>query len=158
MEIHDFLAGIVVIAGLVGIVLPVLPGLTLQIAAILFWAFEESSTVGWAVLLLAIAIAVAASILKYLYPGRRLREAGIPGWLVLVAVVVAVVGLFIVPLIGAPIGFVLTVYLFERRRHGRARAWPSTKSALRAVLQSAGIELAGGFLITVAFFAGMFLT
>lgn len=158
MEIHDFLAGIVVLAGLVGIVVPVLPGLGLQIAAILFWAFEESSTVGWVVLVLAIGLAVAASVLKYLYPGRRLREAGVPGWLVLVAVLVAIVGLFVVPVVGAPIGFVLTVYLFERRRHGRARAWPSTKSALRAVVQSAGIELAGGFLIAVVFFAGVFLT
>lgn len=158
MEIHDFLAAIVVLAGLVGIVLPVLPGLTLQIAAILFWAFEESSTVAWAVLILAIALAIGASILKYLYPDRRLREAGVPRWLVMTAVLVAIIGLFVVPIVGAPLGFVLTVYLFERGRHGRARAWPSTKSALRAVFQSVGIELAGGFLITVVFFAGVLIT
>lgn len=110
------------------------------------------------VLVLSIGLAVTASVFKYLYPGRRLREAGVPGWLVLVAVLVAIVGLFVVPIVGAPIGFVLTVYLFERRRHGRARAWPSTNSALRAVVQSAGIELAGGFLITVVFFVGVILT
>lgn len=158
MAIHDFLAGVVVLAGLIGIVLPVLPGLTLQVAAILFWALEESSPLGWTVLLVSIALAMAASVLKYLFPGRRLREAGVPGWLVLVAVVVATVGLFLIPVVGAPIGFVVTVYLFERARHGAQRAWPSTRSALRAVLQSVGIELAGGFLIMATFAAGVLLT
>lgn len=158
MEIHDFLAGLVVLAGLIGIVVPVLPGLILQVGAIAFWAFEESSAVGWAVFVVTLGLAVTATVLKYLFPGRRLREAGLPGWLVLSAVIVAIVGLFVIPVIGAPIGFVLTVYVFERARHGRERAWPSTKSAVKAVLQSIGIELAGGFLIAVVFFAGVFLT
>jgi uncharacterized protein YqgC (DUF456 family) len=158
LEIHDFLAGVLVLAGLVGIVVPVLPGLLLQIGAIAFWAFEESSFVGWVVLVLAIVLAIAASVIKFVFPGKRLKEAQVPGWLVLVAVSVAIVGLFVIPVVGAPIGFVLTIYLFERARHGGERAWPSTKSALRAVLQSIGIELSGGFLIAVVFFFGVFLT
>ena len=113
---------------------------------------------GWAVLVLTVALAIAASVVKYVFPGKRLKEAQVPGWLVLVAVVVAIVGLFVIPVVGAPIGFVLTIYLFERARHGSERAWPSTKSALRAVVQSIGIELSGGFLIAVVFFLGVFLT
>ncbi len=158
MEIHDVLAGIIVLAGLVGIILPILPGLVLQIAAVGFWAWEESTTVGWSVFAVVVGLAIAASVLKYLSPGRRLKEAGLPGWLILVAVMVAIVGLFVIPIVGAPIGFVLTIYLFERARKGSAQAWPSTKTALSAVAQSIGIELAGGFLITVVFFAGAILT
>lgn len=158
MEIHDVLAGLVVLVGLIGIVVVVLPGLALQVAAVAVWAFEESTFTGWVVLGVVVALAVAASVLKYLFPGRRLREAGIPGSVLLLAVAVAAVGLFVIPVIGAPLGFVLTVYSFERARKGREQAWPSTKHALRAVFTSIGIELAGGFLIALVFFGGALLT
>lgn len=158
MAIHDFLAGVAVIVGLMGIVVPVLPGLALQVLAIGLWAFEESSLEGWILLGLVLTIAIATSIFKYLSPGRRLRQAGIPGWLLFAAVLIATVGLFVIPVVGAPIGFVLTIYLFERSRRGKERAWPSTKTALRAVFTSIGIELAGGFGIAVVFFGGILLT
>ncbi len=158
MEIHDILAGIGVLVGLVGIVLVFLPGLVLQVAAVLIWAFEESNPIAWVVLGLAVVIAVSAMVLKYLYPHRRLAAAGLPGWLLFLAVVAATIGLFAIPIVGAPIGFVLTIYVFERARHGPGRAWPSTRAAVRAVLTSVGIELAGGFLILIVFAAGALLT
>jgi uncharacterized protein len=158
LELHDVLAGLALLLGLVGIVTVILPGLVLQIAAVTIWAFVESSFIGWTILAIVIAMAVAAVFLKYLYPGRRLREAGIPGWLLLLAVVVAIVGLFVVPVVGAPLGFILTIYIFERARLGKVVAWPSTKAALRAVFTSIGIELAGGFLIVVVFFVGALVT
>lgn len=131
-----------------------LPGIGLQVAAVAIWAFAESSALGWIVLGLTVLIAAAASILKYLHPGRRLRAAGIPNWLMVAAVVAAVVGFFAIPIVGAPIAFVLTVYLFERSRRGKAVAWPSTKAALRAIAASVGIELAGAFLILAVFLVG----
>ena len=57
-----------------------------------------------------------------------------------------VVGFFVVPVVGLFVGFVLGVYLAERRRVGGAAAWPSTKEALRAVGLSILIELAAGVL------------
>jgi hypothetical protein len=158
LEIHDILAGLVVLLGLLGIVVVVLPGIALQVVAVALWAWEESTLTAWVVIGLVVAIAVAASVLKYLSPGRRLRAAGIPGWVLLAAVLVGIVGLFVIPVIGAPIGFVVTIYVFERGRLGKTLAWPSTRGALRAVLTSIGIELAGGFLIAIVFFAGALLT
>ena len=158
MEIHDILAGIGVLVGLVGIVLVFLPGLALQVAAILIWAFEESNLIGWVVLGLVVVIAAGALIFKYLHPGRQLKEAGLPGWLLFLAVVAAIVGFFAVPVVGAPLFFLAAIYLFERARRGRGRAWPSTKAAVRALITSIGIELAGGFLILIVFVAGTLLT
>lgn len=157
MELHDFLAGLAVLVGLIGIVVVILPGLALQVLAVGIWALEESSVAGWVVFGLVAAIAVTATILKYLSPGRRLKRAGIPGWLLLAAVLVAIVGFFAIPVVGAPLGFIVTIYGFERSRKGRALAWPSTKRALGAVLASIGIELAGGFAIATVFFAGALL-
>lgn len=158
MEIHDILAGIGVLVGLVGIVLVFLPGLAVQVISVAIWAFEESTVVSRVVLGAVIALALGATVLKYLFPQRRMRAEGVPGWVLFVAVLVAVFGLFVIPVVGAPLGFVLTVYVFERVRRGPTQAWPSTKSALKAVLTSTGIELAGGFLILLVFVVGAFLT
>lgn len=158
MEVVDVLAGIAVLVGLVGIVLTVIPGLAIQVVAVTIWAFEEGSAVAWVVLGLVLALAATATILKYVFPHRRLREEGVPGRVLFIAMVMAVVGFFVIPVVGAPIGFIVTVYLFERARRGPAQAWPSTKTALKAVLASMGIELAGGFAIAIVFFAGVFLT
>ncbi|MFZ0015654.1 MAG: DUF456 domain-containing protein [Acidimicrobiia bacterium] len=158
LEVHDILAGIGVLVGLVGIVVVFLPGLLLQVVSVGIWAFEESSVVGWVVLGIVVTLAVVATVLKYVFPHRRLRDEGVPAWVLYLAVAVAIVGLFAVPVIGAPIGFILTVYVFERVRRGPTRAWPSTKTALKAVLTSTGIELTGGFLILIVFVAGAFMT
>lgn len=159
MEFHDFLAGLAVLIGLIGIVVVFLPGLVLQVIAVVIWAFEESTPTAWVVMTLVILLAGIATVLKYMFPQKRLKEAGVPGWVLFLAVVVAIVGLFLIPVVGAPLGFVAAVYVFEWVRTDRDRAWPSTKVALKAVLASTGIELAGGFLITVVFFtAAIFLT
>jgi hypothetical protein len=65
---------------------------------------------------------------------------------------VAIVGLFAIPVIGAPTGFVATIYLTERARGDGEHAWPRTKQSLRAVATSIGIELAAGLIIAALWF------
>ena len=144
--------------GLGGIVVPILPGLTLQVAAVILWAVAEGSPTGWAVAGVTVVLAAIATVLKYTRPGRRLKEAGVPTRVLAVAAAAAIVGFFVVPVVGAVLGFVLALYVYERARVGRERAWPSTKTALIAIAQSIGIELAGGLLILILFTAAVFLT
>ncbi|MGB8361143.1 MAG: DUF456 domain-containing protein [Acidimicrobiia bacterium] len=144
--------------GLGGIVVPILPGLTLQVAAVILWAVAEGSPMGWVVAGVSVAVAGVATVLKYTRPGRRLKGAGVPTRVLAVAMAAAIIGFFVVPVAGAVLGFVLALYVFERARVGRERAWPSTKAALIAIAQSIGIELAGGLLILILFAAAIFLT
>ena len=60
-----------------------------------------------------------------------------------------------VPVVGLFIGFVLGVYLAERRRVGSRAAWPSTKHALKAVGLSILIELVAGVAATFVWVAGV---
>ncbi len=97
-----------------------------------------------------------AQIVKYLVPGRRLRDAGVPRQSILAGILVAVVGFFLIPVVGFFIGFPLGVYLEERRRlREHVSAWQSTKEALRAMGVSILIELvasvfaAGTWLVAV---------
>jgi uncharacterized protein YqgC (DUF456 family) len=141
------LAGLLVAVGIVGILLPVLPGLLLVLAGIAVWAVPRGDAVGWTVLGVATAIVVLGSVVKFLLPGRRLRESGVPGRTIAAGAVLGVIGFFVIPVAGLFFGFVLGVYLAELARlGGSGDAWPSTRRAVGAVGWSILIELGTGLL------------
>ncbi len=154
-----WIPALLIVVGLAGIVIPVLPGLLLILAGVLVWALAEQSTTGWVVFAVSLALFGAGVALQYLVPGRRMRAEGVGGGTLALAVLLGVVGLFVIPLVGAPIGFVLGIYLVEhaRSRDGRL-AWQRTKAALRAVLTSMGIELLAGLFIAATWVLGVLLT
>jgi uncharacterized protein YqgC (DUF456 family) len=128
--------------GIVGVVVPVLPGALLAWAAIAVWAVAAGSATGWTVLAVATLLIGGAQVVKVLVPGRRLRDAGVPRRSIVAGVVLAVAGFFLIPVVGLFLGFPLGVYLEERRRLGvHASALRSTREALRAMGLSIVIEL-----------------
>jgi hypothetical protein len=136
------IVGLAIATGIVGVVVPVLPGALLAWAAIALWAVAVGGTTAWAVLGVATVAIGGAQIVKVLVPGRRLREAGVPRRSIVVGVVLAVAGFFLIPIVGLFIGFPLGVYLEERRRlRGHDAAWHSTRHALHAMGLSILIEL-----------------
>jgi len=142
------LVGLAIAAGLVGIVVAAIPGLILIWAAVGVWAFFEQSFLSWFIFALATLLAIAGQVAKYLIPGKRLKEAGIPTRSMLVGALFSLVGFFVIPVIGFVIGFVLGVYLSERLRlDSNEQAWPSTIKALRAAGLSIAIELIAGLWI-----------
>lgn len=151
-----FVVGLVILVGLVGIVLPVLPGAVLVLGAILYWAIAVHTATAWTAFALAALVILVSQVAKYVLPGRRLAASGVPRSALVVGALAGIVGFFVVPVVGLFLGFVLGVYAAEYRRLGsHASAWPSTKVALRAVGLSFAIEMlgaliaAGGWLITV---------
>ncbi|WP_416958276.1 DUF456 domain-containing protein [Nocardioides sp. T5] len=158
MSALEILVALAIAVGIAGIIVPVLPGTILVLAAILVWALEIGTSTGWAVFAVATLFLVVGSVVKYLVPGRHLKAAGVPTRTLVAGGVLAFVGFFVVPVIGMFIGFVLGVYVAERARVGGALAWPSTKGALRAVGVSIMIELVAAFLAAVAWAAGVAAT
>jgi uncharacterized protein len=154
MLLTDVLVGVAVLVGLVGILVPVLPGSVLILAAVLVWALEAATGTGWVVFGVATVLLVAGAVVKYAVPGRRLKSDGVPNRTLLAGALLGVVGFFVIPVVGLLIGFVLGVYLSEVRRVGRDLAWPSTRSALRAVGLSVLIELAAGLLAALTWLVG----
>jgi uncharacterized protein YqgC (DUF456 family) len=153
----DLLVGLAVLVGLVGIVVPVLPGSILILGAVLLWSVVTATTTGWLVFAVVTTLLVAGGIVKYALPGRGLRTAGVPNRTLVAGGVLGVVGFFVVPVVGLVLGFVLGVYLSELQRVGTGRAWPSTRAALRAVGLSMLIELAAGMLAAVTWLAAAVL-
>jgi uncharacterized protein len=158
VELSEVLVGLAVLVGLVGIVVPVLPGSLLILAAALVWAVQDGSATAWTVFAVVTGLLVVGSVVKYAVPGRRLKSSGVPQRTLLLGAVLGVVGFFVIPVVGLLVGFVLGVYLAESHRVGRDAAWPSTKHALRAVGLSMLIELTAGLLAAGTWFVGALLT
>lgn len=151
-----WIPAMVVLVGLVGIVVPVLPGAVLVLAGVLLWALLTGSTGSWIVFGLALVLFVTGTVVQYLLPGRRMKRDGVRTSTLVLAVALGIVGLVVVPVVGAPLGFVLGIYLVElARSRGRVEAWTATRAALRAVLHSMGIELLTGLTITATWVVGV---
>jgi uncharacterized protein len=158
MSLAEFLVGVAIAVGLLGIVVPILPGTVLILGAILVWALGIGTATGWTVFAVAAAFLLVGTVVKYAVPGRQLKDAGIPASTQWTGVALAIPGFFVIPVVGALVGFVAGVYLAERRRLGSSAALPSTMSALRAVGVSILIELAAGVLAACAWVAGVVVT
>ena len=138
--------------------MPVLPGLLLVWGGIAFWSFSRHDTLAWTVFGLATLVIAAGALVKYVVPGRRLRDAGVPWRTLLVGAILGIVGFFVVPVVGLPLGFVLGIYVAELVRLGsQAEAWPSTRRALAAVGLSILIELGVALLATAIWVTGVVL-
>jgi uncharacterized protein len=144
MSATDLLVGLAVLVGLVGIVVPVLPGTVLILVAVLVWTVVVSSTTGWVVFAIVSLFLGAGAVVKYAVPGRRLQAAGVPTRTIVVGGLLGLVGFFVVPVVGLVVGFVLGVYLSELQRVGADRARTTTKAAMLAAGLSMLIELAAG--------------
>jgi len=154
----EVLVALAIAVGLVGILVPMLPGSLLVAAGIVVWALGEASATAWVVAVAGLALLATGTVVKYLVPGRRLQRAGVPTSTLLAGGALGVVGFFVVPVVGLPLGFLLGVYLAQWHRVGRAAAWPATVHAVKAVGLGIVIELVFGILAAAVWAAGVVLT
>lgn len=152
------MVAVAIAIGLVGILVPLLPGTLLIWAAIAVWAFVVGTTAAWVVLGVVTAILGAGILVKYLWPARRMKAADVSGRTLAAGAVLGVIGFFVIPVAGLLIGFVLGVYLAEfAQRRDHRRAWASTKHAVKGVALSVGVELGAALLATAAWIVGVFM-
>lgn len=140
------LVAIVMVIGVGGTVLPILPGLWLIWAAALgYGLFGGFGVVGWVAMALITGLAAAGTAGGVYLPQRKAASIGVPWWGQLVALACAVAGFFIVPVIGAPLGFVVGILLVtlahERHLQGAVTA---TWATLKSMLMASGLQFAVG--------------
>lgn len=117
------LSTVLIAAGLAGIVLPALPGTLLVLAGILLGAWIDDFTrVGWFAVSVVVVLALLAWAMDYVAAMLGARRAGASKQAIVGAAVgtvaglfMGIVGIFIMPLVGAAVGEYLA-----RRDHGRA--------------------------------------
>jgi len=154
------LVALVMAVGLLGVLVPLLPGTALILVAGLAWAVlvQESGTGRWVVVGLMTAVLVAGIAAKYALPGKRL-SGQLPRSTLLAGAAGAVLGFLVLPPLGLVLGGVAGVYLAEARRvGGGAEARRSTVQVLQAVGLGILAELTAGLLMVGTWMVGVLVT
>ena len=154
----EIVCAIVILVGIVGTVVPVLPGSVLVWGTVLVWAIATGEPAGWVVFVLVTLLLGAGMVVKYALPGKQMKAQGIPGTTLWIGALGAIIGFFAIPVVGTPVGFVIGIYLAEIQRVGTSEAWPTTKAALKATGFSILIELTATGLAAGTWAAGVAAT
>jgi uncharacterized protein len=143
---EELLVAVVMLVGLVGVVVPVLPGLALIWLAAAGWAWADGGGAArWSVVVVVTALLVAGTVAKYAVPARSATGAGAPRSTLLAGALGALVGFFVIPVVGLVVGGLAGIFVAELARlsDGRA-ALRSTRAVLVGLGIGALIELAAG--------------
>ncbi len=153
----ELLVAVVVVVGVLGVIVPVLPGELLIAAAVLTWATVTASVAGWSVAAVSLTILAAGWLAGWVLGRRHLGRAGVRRTTLLLGAIAGTVGFFVIPVIGLPVGFVAGVYVAERARGlPHHLAWPATTAALRAAGLVLLVQLAGAILAATCWALGAF--
>lgn len=158
--------GLALIVGVVGTVVPILPGGLLIAAAVSIWALVMQNTAAWIVLGVVLALLAVGQALSYLIAGRRLLTAGVPRRSLIIGGLGGIAGFFLIPVVGLPIGFIAALYAAELQRlqsppeRGSTgvenrRAWDSAVAATKAVGISIMIETTAALAASAAWLTGV---
>lgn len=161
MSLVEVLVALAIAFGIAGIIVPILPGGALLVAAaILGWAIWLGESTGWVVFGIAAAFIAIGLITKYAIPGKHLKDSGMPLSTQIVGGILAIIGFFVIPVVGLFIGFPLGVFLAELRRHGgnAGEAWASTWTAMKAMGLFILIDALAATLASITWVVGLFLT
>jgi len=110
---------IIMFIGLVGCVVPFLPGPPLVWLGALYYAWRTNWTeLGWPMLAFLLVLALIGSTAELWMSYFGARKGGASGWASVASMVGGVIGLLIFSLPGAIIGAIGAIVLVEYRRHG----------------------------------------
>lgn len=146
-----------VLAGLVGTAVPVMPGLVVVLLATAGTLLAQGGgPFTWTVVVVLVALTVAGTALSTVLPARRAALSGAPRQSLWFAAAGAVVGFFVIPVLGLVIGGALGLLVAEQQRLGEwGPAWVSARGVLGAyglgVLLELGIGVLMGLLWLVVF-------
>lgn len=137
---------VLLVLGILGTFLPVLPGLLLSLGGLLIYKFGTDSDLSMVYIWIFVVLTILSAILNYVIPARTNRKYGGTRWGSIGSVVGTLVGLFFFPPFGFFIGMLLGVFVGEMLHDAKdkKKAWNSTKGALIGFLYGTGFNLIVG--------------
>jgi uncharacterized protein len=141
--------------GVVGTVVPVLPGLMLVWAAALVYGLVGGfGAVGTAAFVVITALAAAGTLAGIVVPRRAATRGGAARQSMWLGSALGVVGFFVVPFVGVLVGGVLGVFLGEAlRTRDSAAAWRSTLATLKGFGLAGLLQVAAALSMVVVWVA-----
>lgn len=137
------IVGALLLVAALGTIVPVLPGCILAIGALLLWAIVIGGWTGWLVFAIGALICGAGMLGSTILTGARLKQREIPNLSIGVGALAGLVGMFVIPVVGLFVGFILGLYGSEWLRLRDAR---QAVQASVVALTSVGIGILVEFL------------
>lgn len=132
------IVAVAMLVGLAGVVIPILPGLALIWAAALAYGLQVGfGVIGVVVMILLSVLTVASIVFGVILPKRAASESGASNRTQLIGVVGAVVGFFVIPVVGIVVGALVAVLLAE---YADKRNWSEARTATIGVAKGFGIS------------------
>jgi uncharacterized protein YqgC (DUF456 family) len=144
------LVAITMAVGIAGTIVPLVPGLGLVAAAALVYGLIAGfGAVGAVAFVVIVALAILGTVAGVMLPHRAAGHTGAPRSSLLVGAGGAVVGFFVIPVVGLPLGGAVGIYTGELLRTREAAvAWRTTKATLKGFGVASLVQLAAGLTMT----------
>jgi uncharacterized protein YqgC (DUF456 family) len=144
--------GITLAAMLVGLlVIPILPGLVIIWAAALGYGIASGfSTLGWIIFAVLTILMLGGNLIDNVLMSTHARKEGAAWWVILIAIVVAIVGNFVIPIpiIGGILAALLTMFGIE---------WLRRKDWRKALRSMKGMLVGCGWAFVIRLIIGLFM-
>ena len=130
----ELIIGVCMAIGLIGTVIPILPGLLLMWAAGLSWVILDGGGLArWSLFAVMTVLVIAGHVMGIKIPVQRVTTAQPSRGTLIVASVLGLIGFFVIPVLGLPIGFISGIFIWNliqtREFHRALRiTWATTKS------------------------------
>ncbi len=135
------------VVGLLVLLVPILPGLVIIWAAALgYGIFMGFSTLGWVMFALMTILMIVGSVIDNLLMGTSAHKEGAPWWVVLLALLFAILGNFLMPIIGGVLAAMLVLFLLQ---------WARLKDTRKALASMKGLLVGLGWSVAIRFIMGM---
>lgn len=135
------------ILGILGTFIPVLPGLLLSMCGLLIYKFGTDAPLSMAYVWIFGLLTILSAVLNYLIPARTNRKYGGTRWGSVGSVVGTIVGMLFIPVpFGFLIGMFAGVFIGEllHDRNDKTKAWNSVKGAFIGFIYGTGFNLVVG--------------
>ena len=142
---------LLLLVGILGTFLPVLPGLLLSLCGLLIYKFGTDSSLSMVYIWIFVFLTLLSIILNYVIPARTNRKYGGTRWGSVGSIIGTILGMFFIPLpFGFLIGMFLGVFVGEllHKAKEKKKAWNSTKGAFIGFLYGTGFN----FMVGLAMF------
>lgn len=142
-----FISIALLVIGLLGTFLPVLPGLLLSFCGLLMYKFGTDAAFPNVYLWIFGLLTLLSMVLNYVIPARTNRKYGGTRWGSIGSIVGTLVGMFFIPVpFGFLIGMFAGVFIGELMHDAsdKKKAWNSTKGALVGFLYGTGFNFIVG--------------
>lgn len=145
--------------GLAGLIIPVLPGLTIiWAAALLYWIIDGFALPSIVIFVILTIIMLVGNVIDNFFMGGSARKAGASWVSIAVAIIGGIIGTLVLPPLGGILFAIAGIFLVEYiRLRNLKQAWESTRSLAIGIGWAAIVRAGLGVVMITLWAIGAFL-